>query len=50
MSKPLSLVDPNNLLEYSVVFTERSHSHMSISFRGAMRDISVTLKNVYNAH
>jgi aspartate aminotransferase-like enzyme len=50
MSKPVYLVDPNGLLEYSIVFTERSLNHMSISFQNIMRDISVTLKKVYNAH
>ena len=42
-------VDPDGLLEYSVVFTDRSLNHMSQSFQGVMRDISATLKSVYNA-
>jgi len=42
-------VDPNGLLEYSVVFTDRSLNHMSQSFQGAMNDISTTLKQVYAA-
>ena len=42
-------VDPDGLLEYSVVFTDRSLNHMSQSFQGIMRDISATLKTVYNA-
>ena len=42
-------IDPDGLLEYSVVFTDRSLNHMSQSFQGAMRDISSTLKKVYNA-
>lgn len=42
-------VDPDGLLEYSVVFTDRSLNHMSQSFQGVMRDISSTLKSVYNA-
>ncbi|MEC7536130.1 MAG: alanine--glyoxylate aminotransferase family protein, partial [Pseudomonadota bacterium] len=42
-------VDPDGLLEYSVVFTDRSLNHMSQSFQGVMRDISETLKSVYNA-
>ena len=37
-------VDPDGLLEYSVVFTDRSLNHMSQSFQGVMRDISDTLK------
>ncbi|MFT3758662.1 aminotransferase class V-fold PLP-dependent enzyme [Thauera sp.] len=42
-------VDPDGLLEYSVVFTDRSLNHMSQAFQGVMRDISATLKKVYNA-
>ncbi|MDH5537823.1 MAG: aminotransferase class V-fold PLP-dependent enzyme [Rhizobacter sp.] len=42
-------VDPNGLLEYSVVFTDRALNHMSKSFQGVMRDISATLKRVYGA-
>ena len=49
MSNPISAVDPDGLLEYSVVFTDRSLNHMSQSFQGVMRDISDTLKTVYNA-
>ena len=42
-------IDPDGLLEYSVVYTDRSLNHMSASFQGVMRDISSTLKTVYNA-
>jgi aspartate aminotransferase-like enzyme len=42
-------VDPDGLLEFSVVFTDRSLNHMSKEFQGVMRDISTTLKSVYNA-
>ena len=42
-------IDPEGLLEYSVVFTDRSLNHMSQTFQGVMRDISATLKNVYRA-
>lgn len=42
-------VDPDGLLEYSVVYTDRALNHMSQSFQGVMRDISSTLKEVYNA-
>lgn len=42
-------VDPDGLLEYSVVYTDRSLNHMSQTFQGVMRDISRTLKQVYNA-
>ena len=46
----LTDVDPDGLLEYSVVFTDRSLNHMSQTFQGVMRDISETLKKVYAAH
>ena len=46
---PLSAVDPNSLLEFSVVFTDRSLNHMSATFQAVMRDISATLKKVYGA-
>ena len=42
-------VDPDGLLEFSVVFTDRSLNHMSQAFQGVMKDISATLKSVYNA-
>ncbi len=42
-------VDPDGLLEYSVVYTDRSLNHMSKRFQGVMRDLSATLKRVYNA-
>ena len=42
-------VDPDGLLEYSVVYTDRAINHMSGAFQGAMKDISRTLKKVYNA-
>ena len=43
-------VDPEGLLEYSVVFTDRSLNHMSAAFQRVMKDISSTLKSVYNAN
>ncbi|MCB0008865.1 MAG: alanine--glyoxylate aminotransferase family protein, partial [Anaerolineales bacterium] len=43
-------VDPDGLLEYSVVYTDRALNHMSKSFQGVMNDISATLKKVYNAN
>jgi len=46
----LTDIDPDGLLEYSVVFTDRSLNHMSQSFQGVMNDISTTLKRVYTAH
>ena len=42
-------VDPNGLMEFSVVFTDRSLNHMSKSFQGVMTDISSILSEVYNA-
>lgn len=45
----LSNVDPDGLLEYSVVYTDRALNHMSQSFQGVMRDISSMLKEVYHA-
>jgi aspartate aminotransferase-like enzyme len=42
-------VDPDGLLEYSVVYSDRAINHMSQSFQGVMRDISATLKQVYKA-
>ncbi|MFT5638137.1 MAG: aspartate aminotransferase-like enzyme, partial [Paracoccaceae bacterium] len=49
MTALLPDVDPDGLLEFSVVFTDRSLNHMSQSFQGVMRDISGMLKEVYNA-
>ena len=42
-------VDPDGLLEYSVVYTDRAVNHMSGVFQSVMKDISATLKQVYNA-
>jgi aspartate aminotransferase-like enzyme len=42
-------VDPDGLLEYSVVYTDRALNHMSQKFQGVMRDISGVLKEVYHA-
>ena len=44
-----SAIDPDGLMEFSVVFTDRSLNHMSKTFQGVMRDISGMLKDVYNA-
>ena len=49
MSVQFPAVDPDGLLEYSVVFTDRSLNHMSQMFQGVMRDIHATLKQVYGA-
>jgi aspartate aminotransferase-like enzyme len=50
MSELYPRVDPDGLIEYSVVYTDRSLNHMSRSFQTVMNDISATLKSVYNAH
>jgi aspartate aminotransferase-like enzyme len=42
-------VDPDGLMEFSVVFTDRSLNHMSAKFQGVMRDISSMLRDVYAA-
>ena len=46
----LPQVDPDGLLEFSVVYTDRALNHMSAKFQGVMRDISGVLKEVYQAH
>jgi aspartate aminotransferase-like enzyme len=42
-------IDPDGLLEYSVVYTDRAINHMSQAYQEVMRDISKILKQVYNA-
>ena len=42
-------VDPDGLLEFSVVYTDRALNHMSKSFQGVMKDIAGMLKEVYGA-
>lgn len=42
-------VDPDGLLEYSVVYTDRALNHMSQSFQSVMNDISSIIKEAYNA-
>ncbi len=42
-------VDPDGLLEYSVVYTDRALNHMSAAFQATMRDISRILRQVYRA-
>ena len=41
--------DPDGLLEYSVVYTDRALNHMSQKFQQVMRDVSGVLKDVYHA-
>ena len=42
-------IDPDGMLEFSVVFTDRSLNHMSAAFQQVMRDISAMLREVYSA-
>ena len=42
-------VDPDGLLEYSVVFTDRSLNHMSRRFVAVMQDIVEVLRTTYRA-
>ncbi|MBT8413562.1 MAG: aminotransferase class V-fold PLP-dependent enzyme [Boseongicola sp.] len=42
-------IDPHGLMEFSVVFTDRSLNHMSKAFQATMNDISSMLKDVYSA-
>ena len=42
-------IDPDGLLEFSVVYTDRALNHMSQRFQGVMKDISAMLKEVYHA-
>lgn len=49
MTQHSSAVDPGGLMEFSVVFTDRSLNHMSKTFQKVMTDISSMLKEVYAA-
>ncbi|MDB5439604.1 MAG: serine-pyruvate aminotransferase [Caulobacteraceae bacterium] len=42
-------VDPDGLIEFSVVFTDRALNHMSVAFQTVMRDIHATLCEVHRA-
>ena len=44
-----SAVDPDGLMEFSVVFTDRSLNHMSKKFQAVMRDISDIAREVYGS-
>ncbi|REJ06477.1 alanine--glyoxylate aminotransferase family protein [Microbacterium bovistercoris] len=50
MSLPHADIDPDGLLEYSVVFTDRSLNHMSQRFIGVMQQTLGILREAYNAH
>jgi aspartate aminotransferase-like enzyme len=45
----LKNIDPEGLLEFSVVYTDRALNHMSQRFQGVMQDNSSMLKSVYHA-
>ena len=49
MTLPHEDVDPDGLLEYSVVFTDRSLNHMSKKFVSVMQDINRILRSAYDA-
>jgi aspartate aminotransferase-like enzyme len=49
MAGLLPHIDPDGLLEYSVVYTDRALNHMSLRFQQVMKDISQSLKQVYRA-
>jgi aspartate aminotransferase-like enzyme len=49
VSLPRRDVDPDGLLEYSVVFTDRSLNHMSRRFVRVMQDIVEVLRTTYGA-
>jgi aspartate aminotransferase-like enzyme len=49
VSTQFPAVDPEGLLEFSVVFTDRSLNHMSKAFQSVMLDIGATLRRVYGA-
>jgi len=42
-------VDPDGLLEYSVVYTDRAINHMSARFQDVMNEVSTMLREVYHA-
>ena len=42
-------VDPDGLLEYSVVFSDRALNHMSRAFQRVMTEVAQTLESVYRA-
>ena len=50
MTLPHEDIDPDGLLEYSVVFTDRSLNHMSGRFVSVMQDVNRVLREAYDAH
>ena len=49
MSKIYPSIDADGLLEYSVVFTDRSLNHMSPKFQAVMRELHAGMTQVYGA-
>ena len=49
MNMMASPVDPDGLMEFSVVFTDRSLNHMSKSFQHVMTDLNSMVCDVYQA-
>lgn len=49
MELPRADIDPDGLLEYSVVFTDRALNHMSARFVAAMQDLVDVLTTTYRA-
>jgi aspartate aminotransferase-like enzyme len=49
MHLPRPEIDPDGLLEYSVVFTDRSLNHMSQRFVDVMQDLTDVLRATYRA-
>ncbi|MDP3523504.1 MAG: aminotransferase class V-fold PLP-dependent enzyme, partial [Hoeflea sp.] len=49
MTMIASPVDPDGLMEFSVVFTDRSLNHMSKTFQRVMTDLNAMLCEVYRA-
>ena len=48
-SLPRPEIDPDGLLEYSVVFTDRALNHMSKRFTGVMQELLQILRETYHA-
>ena len=49
MPSLLPHLDPDGLLEYSVVFTDRSLNSMFGAFQHVMRDLSALLREAYKS-
>ena len=49
MTALLPNIDPDGLMEFSVVYTDRALNHMSKRFQGVMREMNRILRQVYHA-